>query len=161
MLSLIKKVAKIDPKTIVEIGVLHGGTLAVFKMCFPKARVVGIDNAAEAVGREEFIKQHGLEMIIADSQKKETATNLSKMVGEIDFLFIDGDHSYEGVKKDVFNWIPKCKDNAIVAFHDIGPAGSVEYGVTKVIQEYIKPIEKSVVASLTNLYVVKIKNVNF
>src|SRR3989344_1807546 len=75
---------------------------------------------------------------------------------KIDLLFIDGDHSYEGVKKDIFNWIPKCKDSAMVAFHDVGPAGSVEYGVTKVIDEYIKPIQKRVVASLTNLYVVEI-----
>jgi len=77
---------------------------------------------------------------------------------KIDLVFIDGDHSYEAVKKDVLSWIPKCKENAIVAFHDVGPVGSVEYGVTRVIDEYIKNIEKQVIASLTNLYVVEINS---
>ena len=75
---------------------------------------------------------------------------------KIDLLFIDGDHSYDGVKRDVLNWIPKCKEDAIVAFHDVGPVGSIEYGVTKVIDEYIKPIEKNVVKKLINLYVIQV-----
>lgn len=134
MLALVEKVAKINPKTIVEIGVMHGGTLAVFKMCFPEARVVGIDNAAEAVGRKEFIEEHGLEVIIADSQKKKTATRLKKMVGEIDFIFIDGDHSYEGVKKDWLLYSGLVRKGGIIAFHDI--AESVQnWGVPRLWEE--------------------------
>lgn len=36
----------------------------------------------------------------------------------IDFLFIDGDHSYEGVKRDYEAFLPHLKEDAIVAFHD-------------------------------------------
>jgi len=32
-------------------------------------------------------------------------------------LFIDGDHSYNGVKKDI-KWIEYVKSGGIVAFHD-------------------------------------------
>lgn len=39
---------------------------------------------------------------------------------KVDFLFIDGDHSYEGVKSDVEDWFPKLNNSAIVIFHDIG-----------------------------------------
>ena len=38
----------------------------------------------------------------------------------IGLIFIDGDHSYEGVKADVKSWLPKLKDGGIVVFHDIG-----------------------------------------
>jgi len=37
---------------------------------------------------------------------------------KIDFLFIDADHSYEGVKADFEAWSPKVKEDGIIAFHD-------------------------------------------
>jgi predicted O-methyltransferase YrrM len=36
----------------------------------------------------------------------------------IDFLFIDGDHTYEGVKKDLSLWFPKVKKGGIISGHD-------------------------------------------
>ena len=36
----------------------------------------------------------------------------------IDFLFVDGDHSYKGVKKDLESWFPKIKNAGIIAGHD-------------------------------------------
>lgn len=38
--------------------------------------------------------------------------------GEVDFLFIDADHSYDGVKQDLEEWLPKLKNGGYVAFHD-------------------------------------------
>jgi len=62
---------------------------------------------------------------------------------EIDLIFIDGDHSYEGVKTDVEAWLPKMKKGGILIFHDIGWAE----GVKRVVSEYIKPrqIEEHVI----------------
>ncbi|MBP7552159.1 MAG: class I SAM-dependent methyltransferase [Spirochaetes bacterium] len=53
---------------------------------------------------------------------------------KIDFLFIDGNHSYEGVKKDWDLYSPLLKPDSIVLFHDIGWAD----GVKKVIVENVK-----------------------
>lgn len=53
----------------------------------------------------------------------------------IDFIFIDGDHSYEGVKQDVDIWFPKLKSGGIIVMHDIGWAE----GVIKVVDEDILP----------------------
>ncbi len=36
----------------------------------------------------------------------------------LDFLFIDADHSYDGVRWDCKAWLPKLKSGCIVAFHD-------------------------------------------
>jgi hypothetical protein len=36
----------------------------------------------------------------------------------LDFVFIDADHSYEGVKKDILAWLPKMKPDGILAGHD-------------------------------------------
>lgn len=37
---------------------------------------------------------------------------------EIDFLLVDGDHSYEGVKADIESWLPLVKRRGTVWFHD-------------------------------------------
>ena len=36
----------------------------------------------------------------------------------IDFLFIDADHSYEAVKKDLELWYPKVKHGGVISGHD-------------------------------------------
>ena len=37
----------------------------------------------------------------------------------VDFLFIDGDHSYEGVKADYERYSPLVRKGGLIAFHDI------------------------------------------
>jgi predicted O-methyltransferase YrrM len=36
----------------------------------------------------------------------------------IDFIFIDGDHTYEGVSADLKGWYPKLKVGGVIAGHD-------------------------------------------
>lgn len=38
----------------------------------------------------------------------------------IEFVFIDGDHSYEAVMEDIAAWLPKVKPGGILAGHDYG-----------------------------------------
>lgn len=36
----------------------------------------------------------------------------------LEFVFIDADHTYEGVKRDIQAWLPKIKSGGILAGHD-------------------------------------------
>ena len=38
--------------------------------------------------------------------------------GSLDFVYIDGDHSYEGAKQDIRLWFPKVKKGGLIAGHD-------------------------------------------
>lgn len=38
--------------------------------------------------------------------------------GSIDFLLIDGDHSYEGVYKDIINYLPKMRSGGLIVGDD-------------------------------------------
>ena len=42
---------------------------------------------------------------------------------KFDIIFIDGDHSYEGVKKDYDNSLPLLNNNGYIIFHDIASRG--------------------------------------
>jgi hypothetical protein len=51
----------------------------------------------------------------------------------LDFVFIDGDHSYLGCKSDLKNWFPKIKKNGIIAGHDYNEPTC---GVKKAVDEF-------------------------
>ncbi len=57
----------------------------------------------------------------------------------LDLLFIDGDHSYEGVKADWSAYKRFLKPGAIVVFHDWGWAE----GVKRLVREDVEPIVSS------------------
>lgn len=40
--------------------------------------------------------------------------------GKMDVIFLDGDHSYGSVKKDIEMWMPFVKDGGILCGHDYG-----------------------------------------
>lgn len=98
---------------IVNIGVLYGCSLHCLYAGAPDATLVGVDIQTNKVRHEEelsFVKVEGDSGIIhADFHD------------EIDLLFVDGDHHYEAVKKDIAGWIPKVAMGGIVAFHDYTP----------------------------------------
>lgn len=63
----------------------------------------------------------------------EAINTLKEHESNIDFLFIDGDHNYESVKKEWDLYSPLLSFGSIVAFHDTGWAE----GVNRVISESV------------------------
>ncbi len=53
-----------------------------------------------------------------------------------DYVYIDGDHSYEGVIKDLELWYPKIKDRGVLAGHDYNSLVSWP-DVTKAVKEFV------------------------
>lgn len=54
---------------------------------------------------------------------------------KIDFLWIDGDHAYTGVKKDIEDWLPLVRDGCFVCFHDYREYPGVKRAVDEKIFE--------------------------
>ena len=50
---------------------------------------------------------------------------------QLDLLFIDGDHAYEGVKSNFEMYAPFARDGALIAFHDILKHSSEGGGVDR------------------------------
>jgi predicted O-methyltransferase YrrM len=47
---------------------------------------------------------------------------------KLDFFFIDGDHTYEGVKADFEMYSPLVRSGGLIAFHDINVLNGVGAG---------------------------------
>ncbi len=73
------------------------------------------------------------EPVVSDSLA--AAKALAAKVGAIDFIFIDGDHSYEACQADIRAWAPFVKRGGMMAFHDFGSRAD---GVTRAIFEETK-----------------------
>lgn len=122
-----------NPRVIVEIGTSRGGTLLLFsRAASPDATIVSVDLPGGLFGGEyanqnlplykSFLKSNQrLESIRKNSHKEETLMEVKKALSneQVDFLFVDGDHSYIGVKRDFEMYSPLVGQNGIVAFHDI------------------------------------------
>lgn len=62
-----------------------------------------------------------------------------------DFIYIDADHSYEGVKRDITNWWPKIRPGGMLAGHDYyiegyAPESHIEWmgEVKQAVDEFIE-----------------------
>jgi len=53
-----------------------------------------------------------------------------------DFIYIDGDHTYEGVNKDLINTFLKIKKGGILSGDDYGVCEDYNFGVRKAVNEF-------------------------
>lgn len=99
-------------KIAVEIGSYDGGCLHAYNQIFEK--VISIDLANRSRLKE-------VDYIIGDSKK--ALPSLKQIIGgkntKIDFLMIDGDHTYDGVKADFELYHKLVRKGGVIAFHDI------------------------------------------
>jgi predicted O-methyltransferase YrrM len=79
------------------------------------------------------LKNAGVREIISDIKSISwDAANLFKD-NSIDFVFIDADHSYESVTKDINSWLPKIKKGGIISGHDYFTSPGVKSAVDELL----------------------------
>jgi predicted O-methyltransferase YrrM len=78
-------------------------------------RFVSTDEDYDAF--EKFLTKLGLRKNIIALRGESEMFSRAWQYG-IDLLFIDGDHSYKGVKADFEAWYPHVRDGGVIAFHD-------------------------------------------
>jgi len=131
--SLIRIAIDRKPKVILEIGTATGGTLFVLSRIAPKdATIISIDLPGGKYGegypmwRIPYYKSfaaHKQKMILfrGDSHAQSIFEKVKKILGskQLDLLFVDGDHTYSGVKQDFEIYGPLVKKGGLIVFHDI------------------------------------------
>jgi cephalosporin hydroxylase len=127
---------KVKPKVVLEIGTARGGTLFLFSyIAHEEATLISVVlyQTVEKRILFRYIKKgkQKIFLIQGDSHNIETLKKIKAILkdNKVDFLFIDGDHSYEGVKKDFEMYSPLVRKGGIIAFHDIIPDYYTRYGI--------------------------------
>lgn len=122
------------PRRVIEIGRGAGGSLwALCRAATDDATIVSVDLPggpygghdadAETLSRYRSYASPGqdLHLIQGDSRAAETASAVRAVVDRADLLFIDGDHTFEGAKRDYETYLPAVRGGGLVVFHDILP----------------------------------------
>ena len=131
--QLLEELALLRPKAMLEIGTARGGSLLAFaQLCAPDAHIVSVDLPRGPFGGgyplwkvplyKAFARaEQRLDLVRGDSHSASTFAHVQRMLGgrKLDFLFIDGDHSYEGVRSDFEIYKSLMRPGGTVALHDI------------------------------------------
>lgn len=145
--------------TAIEIGVWHGDFSVMLLdrikpdklyLIDPWANVTDASHSEAFVGRTEDDK---MERIFAKVQARFAAEIAAGQVevirdwsvpaldrfepGSIDFAYVDGDHSYDGVRADLAALWPKMRVGGVMAFDDYHRRGWWGDGVIRAINEFL------------------------
>lgn len=133
--ALLELMAVRQPRVVLEIGTAYGATLWLLSRVAasdalllsvdlprPKSLLGGAnwrDRVYGAFGRDD----QRVRLVRGDSHASPTLQSIRNELGgrRVDFLFIDGDHSYGGVKADWDTYRQLLAPDGVTAFHDIVP----------------------------------------
>jgi predicted O-methyltransferase YrrM len=128
--GLAEVVADHEPERVLEIGTLRGGTFYVWCRYLDTAEhLVSLDLPGRGIKSRrddllgEFAPSKRVDVVRGNSHEEGTFEEVADAFGGegVDFLFIDGDHTYEGARDDFESYKRLAADDAVVAFHDIVP----------------------------------------
>jgi predicted O-methyltransferase YrrM len=133
-------VRTLNPRTILEIGAGPGGTTQRLGHCVVPwhehrpGKMLSIDlpsGATSGLDHEGCLKRNAtiawslapftFHEFLGDSKSPEALAWTLRVLGKdsVDVLFIDGDHTTDGVKFDHIVYGPLVRSGGIIAFHDI------------------------------------------
>ena len=137
-----------QPSVIVELGTHSGNSYlamcqAVAENCID-AKCYAVDTWKGDEHAGNYAENVYIELAKYHNEHYAEFSNLMRMTfdeansyfneNSIDLLHIDGFHTYEAVKHDFLNWLPKMSDNGIILFHDIN-VRERNFGVWKFWEE--------------------------
>ena len=128
ILLLLDEVRELAPRTVLEIGRAGGGSLYLLtRVCPADCLIISLDVGATPRAYDRFYRsfareQQALKIMRGSSHDHWTMNQVTALAdAHIDFLFIDGDHAYEGVKSDFEMYAPLVRSGGLIALHDIVP----------------------------------------
>lgn len=120
-------------ETIVEVGVRDGRTtFYLLEQCPTIKRYYAIDTNTSLFDKKEEAIKFKDKLVAIQGFSFDVANQINELA---DIVFIDADHSYESVKKDIKAYTPKVKKGGILSGHDIDFPG-VNKAVNELISKY-------------------------
>lgn len=140
--------AAAQPRTVCEIGTATGGNALLLSHALPDVDLfLGIDLYVNNKATLRLLRPAAQRMVFLDgsSYAPETVARVRRILGgrQLDVLFIDGDHRYEGVKRDFLQYRHLVAEGGYILFHDIMPDqgdGWFSSGGVPILWNELKPL---------------------
>lgn len=158
---------RLPPKAIVaEVGVLVGKLSESILTMRHDAHLIMVDSWAPMSEQPEQYKRTGdthafHDQARVDLHKREALRRVSAHSGRtrvlhmaslaavseiedqsLDLVFLDADHSYQGVLNDIRAWSPKVKPGGYIGGHDyLNDNAGFKFGVTQAVDEFYPVVE--------------------
>ena len=124
-------------RSFLEVGYSAGFNNSVINKFFNFDKIIAVDDVDPAGKNTSTffsnLRFKNISLICGDSTSPKTIKNVEKL-GGYDFIFIDGGHAYEIVKKDLENYKKFLNKDGIIALHDI--RSNLPIGVPKFWKEF-------------------------
>ena len=115
--------------SMAEVGVRDGRTTFYLLDNIPSLTIYGVDLSNAGYYNNEVKERYGDRLIPIQGNSHTVADR----VPNVDLVFIDADHSYNGCRGDIDAYVSKVNKGGILAGHDI------DYlGVNKAVEERIR-----------------------
>jgi predicted O-methyltransferase YrrM len=130
---LLDLIRKNNVKTMIEVGVDIGKVTYYLLDNDPDLILYAIDIDIKKFYSNQIKEKYGSRLIPIQGISYNVADQIPN--NSVDMVFIDADHSYEAVKKDIKAYMPKLKLNGLLTGHDIDYPG-VNRAVNELIKDY-------------------------
>lgn len=121
---------------ILETGRYNGGSALIFSLANDRVPIVSIDIAPQDDKRLLSLLSglkvgSNLKLIVGDSQRTKYPE-----IGDVDLLFVDGDHSFDGCYSDLTNWYGNVLPGGSIVLHDCYFGNEVQDAVLQFIDRH-------------------------
>ena len=107
--------------SFLEVGFSSGINNSVLNKFFNFKHIVGLDYFSSIINADSLLGNmlHKNLTLICGNTRSNYVMDLAKKLGPYDLIFIDADHTYEGVKSDFNNYLPMLSKGGVIGFHDV------------------------------------------
>ncbi len=121
-------------RIMIEVGIDTGKTTFHLLDTIPQLTIYAVDTDISKFYNISVKEKYGDRLVPIQGYSFQVADQFADNFADI--IFIDADHSYASVKKDILKYMPKLKKGGLLTGHDI------DYpGVNKAVNEVIKDFD--------------------
>jgi predicted O-methyltransferase YrrM len=118
-------------KTMAEVGVRDGRTTFFLLDHIPSLKIYAVDLSTKGFYNKEVEQKYKDRLVPIEGNSSLVANKIP----QVDLVFIDADHSYNGCYKDIIAYKSKVKAGGIFSGHDIDYPG-VNRAVNELVSNY-------------------------
>lgn len=107
--------------SFLELGFASGANNSMLNKFFNFKKIVGVDLFSSNLNSDNLLGNmlhKNLTLICGNTRSNYVIDSVNKL-GPYDLIFIDADHTYDGVKSDFNNYLSMLSEGGVIGFHDV------------------------------------------